>query len=71
MTANQKTLREWMAAYPAIGSYQKLAAFWRISESTVHAYLKPVSSKSHRPIPDDRLSALAEKLGVNRGQAPT
>lgn len=64
MTANQKRLRELMAGKDCVSSYSKLAKFWGLSESTVHAYLKPETSKSHRAIPDEKLEELEKKLGT-------
>jgi hypothetical protein len=63
MTANQKRLRELMAGNKDISSYAKLAGFWGVSTATVHAYLKPETSKSHRAIPDEKLKELEVSLG--------
>lgn len=63
MTSNQKKLRELMAKHAVISSYIKLAEFWGLSIHTVHAYLKPVTSKSNKNIPDKRIKQLKELLG--------
>lgn len=64
MTSNQKTLRELMAKHSVISSYIKLAEFWGLSIHTVHAYLKPVTSKSNKNIPDKRIKQLKELLSA-------
>lgn len=62
MTDNQKKLRELMAKHSAISSYIKLAEFWGLSIHTVHAYLKPVTSKSNKNIPEKRIKQLNDLL---------
>ena len=64
MTANQKRLRELMASKNHISSYAKLADVWGVSTATVHAYLKPETSKSSRPIPDEKLAELENLFGT-------
>ncbi len=68
MTENQKKLRELMTKHAVISSYIKLAVFWGLSIHTVHAYLKPVTSKSNKNIPDKRIKQLKELLSKNDGK---
>lgn len=68
MTVNQKTLRELMAKHSVIGSYIKLAEFWGVSIHTVHAYLKPVTSKSNKNIPEKRIKQLNELLSKHNAK---
>lgn len=63
MTNKQQKLRELMSQDERINTMRKLSQFWGVPESTVHAYLKPKTSKSHRGIPTHRLKDLQEKLG--------
>lgn len=67
MTENQKKLRELMANNKVVSSYAKLADFWGLSIHTVHAYLKPEQSKSHRSITDKNLESLKQKLSNHNG----
>ena len=68
MTSNQTELRKLMKDNSEIATYSKLANFLGASIHTIHAYLKPVASKSHRPIPDKKLSELKKKIECNNAK---
>lgn len=68
MTSNQTELRKLMKDNSEIATYSKLANFLGASIHTVHAYLKPVASKSHRPIPDKKLAELKKNIARNNGK---
>lgn len=58
----ENILRELMSQHECINNMRKLAEFWGVPKSTVHAYLKPKTSKSHRAVPQQRLDDLLSKL---------